>query len=611
MFTKTGIPTPDDIETLATHLFSMPSLGAPVWINNQTIAVLDDRSGVPQVSFLDTKTGDLQARTSFPERILTLLGRPGSGNLVFGMDTGGNEKQQLWRLPVHGGDPVRLTTNDGAIHEPGAIATDGNTVVYRSNERDEALFDIRGSNITNFDTMIWMEADGMPSPLAASSEQRTVLVSRLNTNLDASLLLVKPETGDTLDLIPHEGEASLKDATFSNDGKTVWAISNFDSEFFRVLRIDPETRALEVAFSTNWDVESFALSPDESSIAISVNEDGISKPGILALTPGASVQWLEIEAGVIDRLSWSPDGNRLAFGLSTPTRPGRILVAERDGSISTFDAEAGTGSLDLPQPQVIRYTTFDGRQVPAFWYTPAGEGPWPVVVEVHGGPESQRRIGFAPPTSLWLSLGVAVLATNVRGSTGYGKEYCHLDDVDKRLDAVRDLAEAVTWLRTRDDVDPDRISVMGGSYGGFMTLAALTFYPELWRAGVDLVGICNFVSFLERTGPWRRKHRAAEYGTLEHDRELLTHISPLTHIDRLVAPLFVIHGRNDPRVPLYEAEQVVAALEAKGQDVHLMVFDDEGHGLSKRQNRIAGYAAAAAFMLDQFAKPDGTGAAPR
>jgi dipeptidyl aminopeptidase/acylaminoacyl peptidase len=432
----------------------------------------------------------------------------------------------------------------------------------------------------------------------------------LNTNIDASLLLVKPETGTVRDLIPHEGEAALKDAAFSDNGNAVWVISNVDSEFHRLLRIELETGTIDVRFETGWDVEAFALAPDEQSVAISINEDGLSKVGIFQVSGVAQPDWLETEPGVIDRLSWSPDGTRLAFGLSTPTRPGRILVAERNGSIATFDAEPGIETLDLPQPQIIRYQTFDGRHVPAFWYTPAGKGPWPVVVEVHGGPESQRRIGFAPPTSLWLSLGVAVLATNVRGSTGYGKEYCHLDDVDKRLDSVHDLAEAVTWLRQRDDVDPDRIAVMGGSYGGFMTLAALTFYPELWRAGVDLVGICNFVTFLERTGPWRRKHRAAEYGTLEHDRDLLTHISPLTHIDKLVAPLFVIHGRNDPRVPLFEAEQVVEAVKTKGQDVHLMVFDDEGHGLSKRPNRIAGYAAAAAFMLDQFAKAEGTGAAP-
>jgi dipeptidyl aminopeptidase/acylaminoacyl peptidase len=598
-----SILSQDQIEAIAGRLFGMSSLGSPVWIDQTNLAVLDDRSGVPQISFLDTTNGTLTPRTSFPERILSLLGRPGAENLVFGMDTGGNEKQQLWRLSTTSGDPVRLTTNDAVIHEPGAIASDGDTVVYRSNERDEGLFDIYGSSISSFEPSIWMEADGMPHPIAASSEQRTVLVGRLNTNIDASLLHLRPETGEIVDLLPHEGEAALKDAAFGPDGTFVWVVSNYESEFNRLLRIDVATRQIDVVYATDWDVEALAPSPDGKSIAISVNEDGISKVSVLDATLGNVILQLDTEDGVVDRLAWSPDSTKLAFGLSTPTRPGRILVANDDGEITTFDAVPGAAVADLPNPEIIRYTTFDGRDVPAFWFTPPGEGPWPVVIEVHGGPESQRRVAFAPPTLLWLSLGVAVLATNVRGSTGYGKEYCHLDDVEKRLDSVRDLAEAVTWLRSRDDVDPDRISVMGGSYGGFMTLAAVTFHPDLWCAAVDIVGICNFVTFLERTGPWRRKHRAAEYGTLERDRELLAQISPLTHIDKLTAPLFVIHGRNDPRVPLFEAEQVVAALKAKQQEVELMVFDDEGHGLSKRHNRIRGYSAAAAFMLAQFAKP--------
>jgi dipeptidyl aminopeptidase/acylaminoacyl peptidase len=230
------------------------------------------------------------------------------------------------------------------------------------------------------------------------------------------------------------------------------------------------------------------------------------------------------------------------------------------------------------------------------------------VVEVHGGPESQRRLQYAsavPTDQLLQSLGISVLALNVRGSTGYGKAYSHLDDRDRRLDAVRDVAAAVDWLHGRDDVDAKRIGVMGQSYGGFMTLASLCFHPDLWSAAVDVVGIANFVSFLELTGPWRRKHRSEEYGSLEHDRQMLERISPLTHVDRITAPLMVIHGRNDPRVPLHEAEQIVAALREHDRQVVLRVFDDEGHGLSKPENRIAGYAEAAAFLLAHLA-PDGT-----
>jgi dipeptidyl aminopeptidase/acylaminoacyl peptidase len=248
---------------------------------------------------------------------------------------------------------------------------------------------------------------------------------------------------------------------------------------------------------------------------------------------------------------------------------------------------------------VVEFPTFDGRSIPAFLFKPDGDGPFPVLVEIHGGPESQRRLQYssAVPTDQFIqSLGIAVLSLNVRGSTGYGKSYSHLDDKDKRLDSVLDAIAAVDWLTSRNDVIPDRIGVMGQSYGGFMTLASIAFHPGRWAAAVDVVGIANFVSFLERTGPWRRQHRSEEYGFLEHDRELLDTISPIHKVDQIDTPLFVIHGRNDPRVPLHEAEQIVAALDERGQEVRLMVFDNEGHGLSKRANRITGYAAAAEFL---------------
>jgi dipeptidyl aminopeptidase/acylaminoacyl peptidase len=220
-------------------------------------------------------------------------------------------------------------------------------------------------------------------------------------------------------------------------------------------------------------------------------------------------------------------------------------------------------------------------------------------VDIHGGPESQRRLNYSPsgPVLQYLtSLGMAVLSLNVRGSTGYGKDYSHLDDKGKRLDSVKDVESAVKWLRERDDVIGDKIAVYGRSYGGFMTLASMVFHPDLWAAGVDMVGIANFVSFLERTGPWRRKHREAEYGELENDREILEQISPLNHIDNISAPLMVVHGKHDPRVPLFEAEQVVEAVRKKGQDVEFLVFDNEGHAISKRPNQIQAFVMMGEFL---------------
>jgi dipeptidyl aminopeptidase/acylaminoacyl peptidase len=219
-----------------------------------------------------------------------------------------------------------------------------------------------------------------------------------------------------------------------------------------------------------------------------------------------------------------------------------------------------------------------------------------VVVSVHGGPEAQERPGFNPIYQYLVAAGYAVVAPNVRGSAGYGTSYLALDDVRKRMDSVRDLVEVGRWVGGRDDLDGDRIALMGGSYGGFMVLAGLTEAPDLWAAGIDIVGIANFVTFLENTGGYRRALREAEYGSLVHDREFLEEISPINKVDRITAPLLVIHGANDPRVPLGEAEQIVARLEELGRTVELMVFHDEGHGIVKLVNRRRAYGRVVEFL---------------
>jgi dipeptidyl aminopeptidase/acylaminoacyl peptidase len=320
---------------------------------------------------------------------------------------------------------------------------------------------------------------------------------------------------------------------------------------------------------------------------------------------GAVLSEVRLPLGVIDQFSWSPDSSCVAFGFSTVEEPSVIMTANVQGHVRVI-ARADHVAPKTFTPQMIRYTSFDGLSIPAYWFVPEGDGPFPVLVDIHGGPEGQRTLNYSPsgPVLQYLtSLGIAVLSLNVRGSTGYGKTYSHLDDKGLRLDAVSDVASAVSWLTARNDVDASRIAVYGRSYGGFMTLASLVFYPDLWAAGVDVVGIANFVSFLERTGPWRRKHREAEYGELEHDREMLEHISPLTHIDNIRVPLMVCHGRNDPRVPLFEAEQVVRAVSAKGLDVVLRVYDDEGHALSKRKNEIDAFVTMGAFLQQHLRLP--------
>ena len=307
--------------------------------------------------------------------------------------------------------------------------------------------------------------------------------------------------------------------------------------------------------------------------------------------------------GVAGGAGWSAGGDQLALAASSRVDNTNIHVVDpKTGQRErwTCASTAGIPREQFQAPDLIRYRTFDGRAIPAWLTLPPDPTPGetPVVVEVHGGPESQRRPGFNAVTQILCSRGYAVFEPNVRGSAGYGRRYASLDDVERRMDAVADLEAAADWLTDHSLVDPDRIAVMGGSYGGFMTLAALTTYPDRWAAGVDVVCIASFVTFLKNTGDWRRKLREAEYGSLDADRALLEQLSPLSHIDCIAAPLFVLHGENDPRVPVDEARQVVTAAREQGVQVRELVFDDEGHGFSKLENRVEAYTAVAEFLAN-------------
>ncbi len=601
------MPSPLDFQAFiprAERYFSRSSFTEPVFIGPDTLAFKDDRSGTPQVSIVSLSSGETTPLTAYADRVMTLKGSAASGRIVFGKDRHGDERQQVWVFPSLSAEPLRLTHAATSIHEPGPLSKAGDYVVFRSNARDASTFDLVGIPLEGGEQETWLEAGGQVTPLDLAPDGQRLLVVRVNGNLDSDLLLVS-RTGEVANLTPHTGEQWIQGAAFDRDGAGVYLLTNRDREFAALLHRDLATGAERVVYEAAWDVELFKVSPDGKLIALAVNEGGASAGRIIETSRGGQGHpgvRLEAPVGVIDGFSWSPDSTRVAFGISTVEHPSVIMLAGLDGR-SRVVADAGAG-IEPPKTfpaQAIRYPSFDGRDIPGFFFKPdgPGRGPFPAIVEIHGGPEAQRRLNYAPsgPVIQYLaSLGIAVLALNVRGSTGYGKAYTHLDDKHRRLDAVEDVEYAVKWLHQRPDIDPTRIAVYGRSYGGFMALASLAFHPDLWAAGVEMVGIANFVSFLERTGPWRRKEREAEYGELEHDRDLLERISPLNHIDHIRAPLMVCHGRQDPRVPLYEAEQVVDAVRRRGRDVLLRVYDDEGHALSKRPNVLDAFAHMGAFL---------------
>ncbi len=599
-----------------TPFFDAPTATSPVWLAGDRIAFISDRSGVPQAWVTEPVTTKIpeeglavQQLTAVPDRIAALSATPDGQAIVFGMDSGGNEHQQLWLLAIPGGDPaaagepVALTDDPGVIHSFGAMAPASDRFAFSSNDRDNRFFDVRliGLGDPASIPILQLARDSALYPVAYSPDGTRLLIRQNTTNLDHELFLHDPDGHEPTLLTAHDGEASIAAAAFAADGESILVATNRDREFAALVRLSLNGETLEVLAEPEWDVEFVEVSSASGTIAWSVNEDGISRLR-LRRVDGTDIAADELPRGTIEKLAWSPSGESLAVSITSPVAPGAVWMVQADGTARPAVA-AVYGDLDavaMVDPEIVRFTSFDGLVVPALWFVPDGDGPFPVVVDVHGGPEGQRRAAWQPVLQFLVSRGFAVLSTNVRGSTGYGKRYSHLDDIERRYDSVEDLGAAHDWLRSQETVIPSEIGIYGVSYGGFMVLAALTTQPERWAIGVDVVGIANFVSFFENTGPWRRRLRAVEYGDPDTQADLLRELSPIHRVANIQAPMFVIHGRNDPRVPLGETEQIVAAVREHGGVAELAIFDDEGHGLIKRKNRIQGYGLMADFLAQHL-----------
>jgi len=559
------------------------------------VSFLTEITGVPQVWEVASEARGPswpEQLTFYEERISDAWYSPRENRLLFGMDAGGNERSQLFLL--EGGMVRDLTSAPDAIHYPGGFSPDGRRIAYTATRRNGTDFDVFVQELPEGDPeMVW-EVSGYHTVADWAPDGSALIVSRHNSNVNNDLYRLDLETGEATLLTEHEGDARFSGANVTPDGGNLYLATDRDGEFLRLARLDLATLALEYLTPDDWDVEGVELSRDGRYLVASRNVDGYSDV-LLFNGRGRRMPDPQIPEGIVGGFGFSPDSGRLAFTLTAPERNPDVWVLDLpDGEARrlTRSSTAGIPPRIFRKPRVVRYTSFDGREIPALFHEPETENA-PIIVNVHGGPESQSRPAFAPVTQYLLDRGYAVFFPNVRGSTGYGKAYTHLDDVRLRMDSVNDLAHAAYWLRERGH---GRIAVMGGSYGGFMVLAALTEYPELWTAGVDFVGIANLVTFLENTGSYRRSLREPEYGSLERDREFLESISPIHKAGKITAPLMVVHGKNDPRVPLGEAEQIVERVRSNGGTVEYLLYEDEGHGLAKLKNRLDAYPKIVAFL---------------
>lgn len=583
--------------------------------DGQSLSFLTDITGVAEVWSVPV---DLQApvpawpeqRTFRGERVSGVVYSPVEPVMLVAADTGGSELDQLYLLSQDGSAFHPLTNKPRAMYRSPTWAPDGQRFAYASNERDPHYFDIYERSMATGEIRLLWQQDSTNFPQAYAPDGQQLLISRAHSNIFDQLFLLDVVSGKAQALTPDtaNGPSEFKHALWTAEKTGLYIISNRGRDFANLAWLDLASGELTYLRDDQWGVELLAGTYDGSCLALTLNEDGYSRLQIFDVSQGwqarRELTVPPLPAGIVVEMIWSPDGRRLALSITAANAPVDIWIWDVEQETfwrATCSSLGGIPQERFVEPSLIRYPTFDGWQIPAFLFMPRekpGHG-LPTVIYVHGGPEGQFRPALNVVQQFLLAHGYAVLAPNVRGSSGYGYTYMSLDDIRKRMDSVADLQHAALWLRESGIADPTKIVVMGGSYGGFMVLSAITTYPDLWAAAIDIVGIANFVTFLENTHPWRRKLRETEYGSLENDREFLEEISPIRHVDRITAPLFVIHGANDPRVPVGEAEQIVAALRKRQVPVEYLRFEDEGHGVIKRVNRLVAYPSMVRF-LDKY-----------
>jgi dipeptidyl aminopeptidase/acylaminoacyl peptidase len=548
--------------------------------------------------------------TFFDDRVREVHWSPRGDVVLFTKDQGGDERTQLYLMDPNGEAIEALTSDPKVIYNFGDFSRDGSKICYSSNQRMERYFDVYVMDLATRQAKRIVSGERNFYCTGFSPDGRYVLVNRERNNYDNDLFLVDTQSESVTHLTPHKGDALYNYGAWLPDGSGFYLSSNQDRDKINLALYDVRAKQLKFIEDSPQELD------DETGINIdrggkylfyAWNDNGASSVRIRNLQTNKVDIFRGLPRGTVGAGSFSADGSRVAFDYTSPAINADVWLLDlksNRASQVTHSTRAGIPADSFVQPQTILYPSFDLWKIPAFFYLPKNaekNGKLTAIVIVHGGPESQERAYFSSVVQYFVNRGYAVLSPNVRGSTGYGREYTHADDYKKRMDAIKDVAFAHEYLKNSGYVDPKKIVVMGGSYGGFMTLAQVTMNPDLWAAGVDIVGIANWTTFFKNTGAWRRENRAAEYGDPEKDPEFMRSISPINFVKQIKAPLFVIAGANDPRVPKPEADQIVAAVKAKGVPVEYISFPDEGHGMAKRANRIKGYGAVADF-LDKYAK---------
>jgi dipeptidyl aminopeptidase/acylaminoacyl peptidase len=576
-----------------------------------------------QVHRVAQPSGARTQLTFFPDRVDGASVQPISGDyFIFSKGTGGNEFNQNYRYDFAAGAITLLTDGKSKNSEP-AWSSKGDRVAYTSTRRNGADTDIYVQSPTNpkSDKMLAeVKGGGWDIQDWSPDDKQLLVIEEISIN-ESYLWLFDAQNGTRTELTlrPAEGaeKVSYSRARFARDGKGIFVTTDRDSEFQRLAYIDlASSKHTFLIPEAKWDIDDWDLSADGTRIAYALNENGRSTLHVTTIeikenTMSAMPQPDPVfdppqPAAVISGVHWHKHDNIFGFDVASARSPSDVYTWSADASKVTRWTESETGGI--PKDQFVSWKSFDGREISGFLYMPDPQkfpGPRPVIVNIHGGPESQFRPGFLGRNNYLINeLGCAMILPNVRGSAGYGKSYLKLDNGLKREDSYKDIAALFDWIKTQAQLAPDRIMVTGGSYGGHMTLAVATYYADRIRCALDVVGISNLRTFLERTENYRRDLRRVEYGD-ERDpkmREFMERTAPLNNAQKITKPLFVVAGANDPRVPKSEADQIVATLKKQNTPVWYLVGKDEGHGFAKKKNADFQFYATVQFIREYLLK---------
>ncbi len=560
-------------------------------------------SNTTQVHYLATPMGEVKQLTDFPDGVGGGSWQPTTGKyFLFFKASGGNEIAQLHRYDMDGGKITRLTLNDKMRIGGGPWTTAGDRYLYTSlptgggtssDTIKTEFYTIDPMNPDSAKLLVALDGVGWGA-IDFSPDDKWLLIAKYISINESELYLYNIATGEKTLLTPKSSEKVAWGAEdFSKDGKGIYITTDQGSEFSRLAYMDLATKQIMPLTShINWDVQGTDLSEDGRWLAFSTNENGWSKLHVLDTKTNKEIKMPKLPAGQVGGFSWHKKTGELGMNITSFSTLTDVYSLDFKTGKLTHWAQTelnGYETKGLREPELIKWKSFDGLDISGFIYKPATtfKGKRPVIINIHGGPEGQSTPGPLGRSGYFINdLGVALIYPNVRGSSGFGKTFLTLDNGFKREDSVKDIGALIDWIATQPDLDKDRILVTGGSYGGYMTLAVATHYNDKIRASIDIVGISNFVTFLKNTESYRRDLRRVEYGD-ERDakmNEFLQKISPLSNAHKITKPMMVVQGKNDPRVPYTEAEQIVAAIKKNNTPVWYLMANDEGHGFSKKNN---------------------------